>query len=65
MGITSIVIDRPVSKVFARVSDLDRAREWAPQMGRIHLEGPIREGATFRRGAEGARPAAGAVRLSL
>jgi len=47
MGITSIVIDRPVSKVFARVSDLDRAREWAPQMGRIHLEGPIREGATF------------------
>jgi len=47
MGITSIVIDRPVSKVFARVSDLDRAREWAPQMGRIHLEGPIRKGATF------------------
>jgi uncharacterized protein YndB with AHSA1/START domain len=47
MGITSIVIDRPVPKVFARVTDLDRAREWAPQMGRIHVEGPIREGATF------------------
>jgi uncharacterized protein YndB with AHSA1/START domain len=47
VGITSIVIDRPVPKVFARVTDLDRAREWAPQMGRIHVEGPIREGATF------------------
>lgn len=47
MGITSIVIERSVPKVFARVTDFDRAREWAPQMGRIHVEGPIREGATF------------------
>ena len=47
MGITSIVIERSVPKVFARVADFDRAREWAPQMGRIHMEGPIREGATF------------------
>ena len=47
MGITSIVIERSVPKVFARVTDFDRAREWAPQMGRIHVEGPLREGTTF------------------
>ena len=47
MGQKSIVIDRPVHDVFARVTDLERAREWAPQMGKMRLDGPIREGATM------------------
>ncbi len=37
MGSKSIVINRPVREVFARVTDLEHAREWAPQMGKMHL----------------------------
>jgi polyketide cyclase/dehydrase/lipid transport protein len=48
MGKTSIVINRPVHAVFARLTDLERAREWAPQMGTFHIEGPLREGTTMR-----------------
>jgi len=47
MGVTQIQIQRPVHEVFARVTDLERAREWAPQMGAMHLEGPLREGAVI------------------
>jgi hypothetical protein len=47
MGRKSIVIKRPVHEVFARVTDLERAREWAPQMGKIRVDGPLREGATL------------------
>jgi uncharacterized protein YndB with AHSA1/START domain len=47
MARTSIVIDRPVHDVFARVTDLERAREWAPQMGTMKLDGPLREGMTM------------------
>ena len=47
MGQKSIVIDRPVHDVFSRVTDLERAQEWAPQMGKMHLDGPLREGATM------------------
>lgn len=48
MGKTSIVIDRPARVVFARLTDLQRVPEWAPQMGRFSMEGPLREGATSR-----------------
>ncbi|HEV8672336.1 MAG TPA: SRPBCC family protein [Candidatus Limnocylindria bacterium] len=47
MGKTSIVINRPARAVFARLTDLERAREWAPQMGRFHIDGPLREGTTM------------------
>lgn len=47
MGTKSITINRPVHDVFARVTDLEHAREWAPQMGKMHLDGPLREGATM------------------
>jgi hypothetical protein len=47
MGQKSIVIDRPVHAVFARVTDLERAGDWAPQMGSIHFDGGMREGAVF------------------
>jgi hypothetical protein len=47
MGEKSIVIDRPVQTVFARVTDLEHARDWAPQMGSLHLEGGVRQGAVF------------------
>ena len=47
MGQKSITIDRPVHDVFARVTDLERAREWAPQMGKMQMDGPLREGATM------------------
>ena len=48
MGKTSIVINRPARATFARLTDLERAREWAPQMGRFHIDGPLREGTTMR-----------------
>ena len=48
MGRTSIVIDRPAHAVFARLTDLGRAKEWAPQMGTFHVEGPLREGLAMR-----------------
>ncbi|HKY50001.1 MAG TPA: SRPBCC family protein [Candidatus Limnocylindria bacterium] len=48
MGTTSIVIDRPPRAVFARLTDLERAREWAPQMGKFHLEGPLSAGTEMR-----------------
>lgn len=48
MGKTSIVINRPARAVFARLTDLERAREWAPQMGKFHVDGPLREGNTLR-----------------
>jgi hypothetical protein len=48
MAATSVMIKRPVHDVFARVSDFAKAPEWAPQMGRIEMQGPLREGASFR-----------------
>jgi hypothetical protein len=47
MGQKSIVIDRSVRDVFARVTDFAQASERAPQVGRIHLDGPLREGTTM------------------
>lgn len=47
MGQKSITIERPVHEVFARVTDLEHAREWAPQMGKMQIDGPMREGATM------------------
>ena len=44
MAQKSIVIDRSVHDVFARVTDFARANEWAPQMGKMQIDGPIREG---------------------
>ncbi len=48
MGTTSIIINRPASAVFARLTDLERAPEWAPQMGKFYIDGPLREGSTMR-----------------
>jgi hypothetical protein len=48
MGKTSIVIGRPAAVVFARITDLERAREFAPQMGKFHVDGPLRVGMTMR-----------------
>lgn len=44
----SIVIERPTSEVFALLTDLDRAAEWAPQMGKIDVRGRITAGLKFK-----------------
>jgi uncharacterized protein YndB with AHSA1/START domain len=44
----SVVVDRPVAEVFAFVTDLDKAPQWAPQMGRlVERSGPLAEGMSF------------------
>lgn len=43
----SVVIERPVSDVFRLLSDLDRAPEWAPQMGPVDVRGRMTPGLTF------------------
>jgi hypothetical protein len=43
-----VVIERPLSEIFAFVVDLDNAPKWAPQMGPIvERSGPLTEGMTF------------------
>ena len=44
----AVVIERPVADVFAFISDLDHAPEWAPQMGPVDRTGPLAPGVTFR-----------------
>jgi hypothetical protein len=42
------VIDRPVGEVFAFLTDLDKAPQWAPQMGKlVERSGPVAEGMSF------------------
>lgn len=48
MGKTTIVIDRTPRAVWARLTDFQRAKEWAPQMGVFHIDGPLREGLVMR-----------------
>ena len=44
----TVVIDRPLTDVFAFIADLDKAPQWAPQMGEIvQRSGPVAEGMSF------------------
>ena len=44
----TIVVDRPIEQVFDFISDLDKAPQWAPQMGPIvERSGPVSEGMSF------------------
>jgi hypothetical protein len=47
-GISSIVIERPVRDVFSFMSEPRNWRQFAPEMGEVVMEGPLREGTTFR-----------------